>query len=534
MLRISMPRLAAPLMVLAICILPCLTAGSADSATAQSPSHDPRASIAMLSRSVDYAQHTLASRISVLRRCQHAHPTHCKRASTATNRARRHLEQIYAHLSRQIATGHQVTTQTAPEVTVSGDTLSWKKIANVSDYIVMRSVPGATVTYATVAGTSTTPTPAPGTTVGYRVRTQASQSAWSAEVRISYPVAPPASPSTPSTTESSSASKSAASPPTSTEEVANHAEEDHAESPTAPVLTITGTTYYVSAHGSDRNSGTSPAEAWLSVKRVNEAKLAPGDAVLFEGGASFSDETLMPSNSGGAGEPIVFGSYGTGNATLPQGVWFKDVNYLAFDGLNIGPEGNLQGTGNGIIVEHCAIGNDSLAINATGNNSEWAIVDNTINNTGNSGMLLEGEHFTVSGNTITNTGLNTSIPYGKHGIYLKVADATVTDNTISNFSADGISVRYRNSTVVGNHISDGPIGIAWFQADTIAGKSYWAYNVITDTTEAGIYVSSSSNVDEQTIESFTIEHNTIQPASGVFMNLHEIAGTYTVAENSLL
>lgn len=304
----------------------------------------------------------------------------------------------------------------------------------------------------------------------------------------------------------------------------------------APVLTITGATYYVSASGSDSNSGTSPGSAWRTVQRVDQASLQPGDGVLFEGGATFSDETLMPGASGAPGSPIVFGSYGQGNATLPQGVWFKGRNHLGFAHLTIGPVGDLQGTGEDVTVEWCTIGNDSLAINAAAgssnsNNKSWTIDDNTIDHTGNSGMLLEGENFTVSGNTITNTGLDASIPYGKHGIYLKVANATVISNTITNFSEDGVSVRYRNSTVAGNYISGGPIGIAWFQYDPIAGTSRWTGNTIVGTTAAGFYVS-PSDVGGGTRESFVIQNNTIQPAAGVFMNLKPTTGSYTVQANT--
>jgi len=299
----------------------------------------------------------------------------------------------------------------------------------------------------------------------------------------------------------------------------------------APTLTITGTAYYVSPSGSDSNSGTSPSSAWRTVGRVNGASLRAGDGVLFEGGATFSDSTLMPSVSGAPGSPVIFGSYGQSNAVLPQGVWFKGHNYLAFEHLAIGPEGNLQGTGNGVVVEWCAVGSDGTGINGMGSN--WTIDDNTVDHTGNSGMLLEGESFTVSGNTIANTGLDPSITYGKHGIYLKVSNATVTDNTITNFSSDGISARYRNSTLADNRISNGPIGIAWFQYDPVAGTSQWTGNTIAQTTVASIYVS-PSDIGGNTRESFVIEHNTIQRAGGVYMDLHQTTGTYTALENALL
>lgn len=304
----------------------------------------------------------------------------------------------------------------------------------------------------------------------------------------------------------------------------------------APVLTITGTTYYVSPAGSDSNSGRSPNAPWRTVKRVNEASLRPGDGVLFQGGATFSDDTLMPQVSGTAGSPIVFGSYGQGNATLPEGIWFRGESFLAFEHLTVTGAGNLQGTGSNVTVEYCSIGNDSLPIDAMGSN--WTIDDNTVENAGNSGMLLEGENFTVSGNTIANTGLDTSITYGKHGIYLKVSNATVTGNTITNFSDDGISVRYRNSVLRGNHISDGPIGIAWFQVDATGGTSYWTDNAISATSDAGIYVSGENSAQNggsgSTRESFVIERNLIAPSGGRHMNLEATSGSYATSENSLV
>jgi hypothetical protein len=302
-------------------------------------------------------------------------------------------------------------------------------------------------------------------------------------------------------------------------------------------MAITGSTYYTSPSGSDFNPGTSPASPWRTVKRVNHASLQPGDGLLFEGGATSSDDALLPNTSGATGSKIIFGSYGHGNATLPRGVWFKGQDHLGFEHLTIGPGGNIQGTGNDITIEWFSIGNDGLAINAAAPNSHsentnWTIDDNTIDHTGDSGMLLAGEDFTVSGNTISNTGLDSSIPYGKHGIYLKVINATVADNTITNFHDAGISVRYRNSVLTANHISNCPEGISWFQYDPIAGTSRWTENVIAGTTQAGSTYRPRTSAT--TSARFIIEHNTIQPARGVHMNLSQTIGTYLVQENKLL
>ena len=321
---------------------------------------------------------------------------------------------------------------------------------------------------------------------------------------------------------------------------------------TPPVLipAATGTTYYVSPSGSDSNSGTSPGAPWLTVTQVDRASLAAGDQVLFQGGATFSDNTLMPGwgvgASGTNAVPISFGSYGQGDATITQGVWFKSDNYLAFQNLILGSAGGItgtgfQGTGNSITIVNDTIQHVGIGINSMGNN--WTIANNTINETGNSGMLLGfdsskagdpagGSNYLVEGNTITNTGLDSAFGYGTHGIYLKVANATVINNTISHFRDDAISVRYRDNTIAGNHLSYGSIGIGWFQYDTSPGSSRWNNNTISHVSDAGIFVCGTREGCGEPMESFQISGNTITSYSGAVMNLQPTSGTYTLGKNT--
>jgi hypothetical protein len=292
---------------------------------------------------------------------------------------------------------------------------------------------------------------------------------------------------------------------------------------------ITGTTYYVSASGSDSNSGTSPDQAWKTVRQANRAVLAPGDGVLFQGGATFSDDTLMPERGGASGHPVVYGSYGDGRARLPKGVWFRGKDDLAFQNLALpGVTQGLQGHGDRITVQGLALEGNSVGIYSDGD--DWTVEANTVDHSGDSGMILIGKRYTVRANLITDTGLDSSISYGKHGIYLKVVDALVTDNTIRGFSDNGVSVRYRNSRIERNTISKGPIGIAWFQYDTVAGTSTWRANDISQTTAAGMYVSSTDQAGP-TRESFVISANRIAPASGRHLDLPSIQGTYSVLGN---
>ncbi|HMN04381.1 MAG TPA: right-handed parallel beta-helix repeat-containing protein [Flavobacteriales bacterium] len=80
------------------------------------------------------------------------------------------------------------------------------------------------------------------------------------------------------------------------------------------------TDYYVSPTGNDANNGTSPATAWKTIDRVNQAPFSyqAGDRILFERGGTWRGEILFGS-SGTASQPIVIGNYGNGAKPLIKG-----------------------------------------------------------------------------------------------------------------------------------------------------------------------------------------------------------------------
>jgi hypothetical protein len=94
-----------------------------------------------------------------------------------------------------------VDTQSAPTITVSGQTLRWSAIAGVATYVLVSKVAGQAEKFTSVSGTSLTPPAVPAATVRYSVRTAVDGSAWSSEVAISYPA--PAPTPVPPPTESS-------------------------------------------------------------------------------------------------------------------------------------------------------------------------------------------------------------------------------------------------------------------------------------------------------------------------------------------
>src|SRR5690348_15573505 len=104
-------------------------------------------------------------------------------------------------------------------------------------------------------------------------------------------------------------------------------------------------TYYVSPSGHDTSSGRSPAHAWRTLKKVDEARLAPGDTVLLQGGARFADSPLIPPSSGRPGAPITFSSYGSGQANVRHGIWFESRSNLVFDDLSVDPGRGAEARG---------------------------------------------------------------------------------------------------------------------------------------------------------------------------------------------
>lgn len=85
--------------------------------------------------------------------------------------------------------------------------------------------------------------------------------------------------------------------------------------------TASAANYYLSATGNDANAGTTPATAWLTITNINLTDFLPGDSLLLEGGSTFTGSILFDANDadGGAANPFVLTSYGTGNATIDAG-----------------------------------------------------------------------------------------------------------------------------------------------------------------------------------------------------------------------
>lgn len=118
-------------------------------------------------------------------------------------------------------------------------------------------------------------------------------------------------------------------------------------------LQLGATTYYVSPSGSDASAGTSAAQAWRSIDRVNAASVRPGDEVLFEGNKIHTGSLFFDQKKGGTpAAPIVISSYGDGQATIRAvGKPIIDVYNAAgfrISNLRLAGPGRTAGSFNGI------------------------------------------------------------------------------------------------------------------------------------------------------------------------------------------
>lgn len=309
----------------------------------------------------------------------------------------------------------------------------------------------------------------------------------------------------------------------------------------------TGTTYFVSPSGSDSNPGTEAAP-WQTVGRVNRAALAPGDTVLFAGGATFTDDTLMPSHSGTASAPIVFGSYGSGDAKIanPSGaVWIPSGTHdLTFDNLDLSSQNRIvfAGAAGGAPVTNIVLENSTIhdspdaGLHVQPQDSDWVLRGNTFRHLGDSGLIVEGSHISIDDNTITDTGWNPGITYGKHGIYAKGADLTIDGNDISHDTGgSGISLRAGGDRVFGNAIHDTPYAITIFPQDPANdGTISIYYNRLWGITGFAFYYDgTNTNGDPSGIDVVWASNTTELDHASEAVNVSEITAARVWVENSI-
>ncbi len=118
-------------------------------------------------------------------------------------------------------------------------------------------------------------------------------------------------------------------------------------------LPLPAADYFVTPHGDDAAAGTSTNAAWRTLARVNQARLLPGDRVLFQGGESFPGNIVLTSeDSGSSNAPVVLDSFGTGRATIlageRTGIAVEDAHDVSLRNLIVVGAGRTNNAGFGI------------------------------------------------------------------------------------------------------------------------------------------------------------------------------------------
>ncbi len=193
--RMVAPSLIVTALLSASSILP--TPASAATATASTSGAYHRADVAV----IDAAKRIV--------RCNHtdgAADDRCVRLRGSLQTAGVKLSRLQHKVTARTAKAARLSpSRQAPKLTVSGSTLTWAKVADVNSYVLVSKVAGKADRYSVVTGTSTTPAPQAGKTVTFGLRTAVVGSAWSKQVRITYPRAGSSTAPTTSTTTTTTA-----------------------------------------------------------------------------------------------------------------------------------------------------------------------------------------------------------------------------------------------------------------------------------------------------------------------------------------
>ena len=301
-------------------------------------------------------------------------------------------------------------------------------------------------------------------------------------------------------------------------------------------------TYYVSPAGSDGASGRSAGAAWQTVQRVNRANLGPGDRVLFQGGGVWR-EMLEPEGDGARGNPIVFGTYGSGKAVftgqnargyagiavIRRGwlrfenlelrdragqdvlVYLEGVHDVVFDRMLLhdaygGFHSSPQPSSQRVTVKRSRIldmrgGDASHAINVPRGDTGWLVTDTEIAHVPDSCLIDLGTGSRYVRMTVHDCGFGTSAQ-GAHGLYLRGPNLTVRDSHVWNARTSCVSVRFQGDRVLRNRLHDCGFGVSFFDYATAQGEIQIARNRIWDT-RIGIYADNTQRIG------FAITNNTI-------------------------
>ncbi len=284
-------------------------------------------------------------------------------------------------------------------------------------------------------------------------------------------------------------------------------EEEIAVVEAAKLLEIEDTkAYYVSPSGNDRNSGTSPREAWRSIERVNSLDIPAGFSILFEGNHTYEGNLYLDHLDGNdPRHPVRISSYGEGRATIAagreHGIHAHNTSGFIIDNLVVAGEGRNSSSGSGIFffndlpgdvklekveISNCEVygfRDFGIAIGGRNGNSGFSnvqIANNRVHHILDAGITSFGDF------SATKTG------YAHAGISVKNCEVFEVKGYDKNGnSGNGIVLSDVQESVIeyctvydcgsGNTHCGGPVGIWYWDADRVTIQHCEAYNISSGT-----------------------------------------------------
>jgi copper-binding protein NosD len=224
------------------------------------------------------------------------------------------------------------------------------------------------------------------------------------------------------------------------------------------------TTYYLdSVSGDDFHAGAQATAPWKSLRYASSILYHPGDQILFKAGSVWRGELLDIATSGEPGDPIIIGSYGTGNQPVLDGastatpITLRNAHNVTISNLTIQNASiliDIRG-GSNITVRNCTLKNASIYAVDVGQTTGFTFSNNTYATTGTfqqTGHMLQVvasvDGVTVTGNKVTfNQASRKAV-----GFYIvDVNNAVVSGNTVTGGS-QGIGIKGVNRSVVGAQV----------------------------------------------------------------------------------
>jgi len=151
---------------------------------AVAPASAVAASASAASTRYQRADRAVVGAATRLAACQRRHARSCRGLSTALQRAGRRLSRLQRQLGHNARSASLRGRLVAPALTLSSARLTWRPVAGVSSYILVRRVAGRADHFAAVTGTTARARTVRGRTVRYAVRTAVVGSAWSRVVAL--------------------------------------------------------------------------------------------------------------------------------------------------------------------------------------------------------------------------------------------------------------------------------------------------------------------------------------------------------------